>query len=370
MNQNPLESHNVDGSSPETGILQELSRSRAELKAIYDAAPVMMCVIDENRRVLFANPAFTRFTGVSEEKLLGGSACGVFGCINALEDPRGCGFGSQCPACTLLEAIEDTFASGVGHQNIEYSTTILHDTRSTDVYMLGSTALIASSEQRRLILCLIDVTDRTKAELKVQSLLHEKAILLKEAHHRIKNNMNMIKSLLSLQAMQEDEGACKDALNTAAGRVHSMMVLYDKLYQAEHQHELSINIFLEPLVKEILNTFDQVPAIKSDIHIEEITIKAQLLAPLAIIVNELITNSIKHAFKTVPEPRISLTATKQVKTVIIEYRDNGPGLTAEGVKNSRAGFGMQLIEMLVDQVNGNMEIKHSDETKIIVRFDV
>jgi len=66
----------------------------------------------------------------------------VFGCINALEDTRGCGFGSHCSDCTLLEAIEDNFESGTGHQNIEYSTTILRNSESMVVYMLGSTAII------------------------------------------------------------------------------------------------------------------------------------------------------------------------------------------------------------------------------------
>ena len=76
-----------------------LERSRAELRAIYENSPVLMCMLDSQRRVLYANRAFAEFTGVSESELIEGRACGVFGCINGLEDPQGCGFGPKCTAC-------------------------------------------------------------------------------------------------------------------------------------------------------------------------------------------------------------------------------------------------------------------------------
>jgi len=348
----------------------ELARSQAELKAIYDASPVMLCVVDARRKVLFANPAFTDFTGIPENELVGGSACGVFGCINALEDPRGCGFGANCSDCSLLAAIQDTLRTGKGHQNIEYSTTIARESGNRDAYMLGSMALIESFGEPRLLLCLNDVTDRKIAELKIQGLLREKAILLKESHHRIKNNMGMVKSLLNLQALQEKEGACRNALDTAAGRVHSMMLLYDKLYQAEHQHELSIRALLEPLVTELLSMFDHAPPVSTDITIEDFAVRAPLLSPLAIIVNELITNAIKHAFKSVPDPRISLSVVKDGSKVLMEYRDNGPGLHATNDGNGKTGFGMQLIELLVEQINGTVEFKRNGDTRYSIRFDV
>ncbi len=347
----------------------ELARSQAELKAIYNASPVMMCVVDKGRRVLFANPAFTRFTGVPENELKGGSACGVFGCINALEDSRGCGFGTNCSDCTLLAAMQDTLKTGKGHQNIEYSTTIVRGTESTPTFMLGSTALIDSIDEPRLLLCLNDVTDRKKAELEVQALLREKAILLKESHHRIKNNMGMVKSLLSLQAAQEDQGACRSVLETAAGRVHSMMVLYDKLYQAEHQHELYISAFLEPLVEEIVAMFDHSPAVSADIRLQDFAVRAALLSPLAIIVNELITNSMKYAFKNVSAPWISLSVSRIGTTISLEYKDNGPGLPEHSGQDRHAGFGLQLIELLVEQIRGTIEIKRNGEAAYILRFE-
>lgn len=347
----------------------ELAHSQAELKAVYDASPVMLCVVDRQRNVLFANPAFTDFTGVPEGELIGGCACGVFGCINALEDTRGCGYGSSCPDCSLIDAIQDTLTTGKGHQNIEYTTTIVRGSGSREVYMLGSTARIESFREPRLLLCLNDVTDRKKAELKVEALLREKTLLLKESHHRIKNNMGMVESMLKVQAREEMEGASRRALETATGRVHSMMVLYDKLYQSEHQHELNIRTFLEPLVQEIVAMGDRKPAISTDIAIQDFAIQAPRLSPLAIIVNELLTNSIKYAFKDVPDPRVSLSVSRTGTTVSLKYRDNGPGLPVSAGSGQHPGFGLQLIEILVKQINGSMEIKRNGEASCTIRFE-
>ncbi|NVN92358.1 MAG: response regulator [Desulfuromonadales bacterium] len=142
----------------------ELARSRAELKTIYDHAPVMMCLVDANRRVLYANPAFTAFTDVSGDDLIGGQTCDVFGCIDALDDPRGCGFGLNCPECTLRLAIEDTLKTGTGHHNIEKRTTLIRGDQLHEVVLLGSTAPIQVNDRYNLLLCLHDITGRKKTE--------------------------------------------------------------------------------------------------------------------------------------------------------------------------------------------------------------
>ena len=150
-----------------------LAHSRAELKAIYEHAPVMMCVLDEDRHILFANAAFTAFTGVSEASLKDGRACGVFGCINALDDPRGCGFGLECEHCAVRLALENTAKTGIGHANIEYQATFLRGEVQSEFTLLGSTALIQWFDQPRLLLCLNDITDRKQMEkaLRLQGLV-------------------------------------------------------------------------------------------------------------------------------------------------------------------------------------------------------
>jgi PAS domain S-box-containing protein len=143
---------------------EALAQNRVELKAIYDHAPVMMCVIDASRRVLYANRLFAAFTGVAENDLQAGHACGVFGCVNALTDPRGCGFGEDCDQCALRQAIEDTFRTGRAHWNIECRLLLERDSVRQEVVLLGATALIQADDRTNALLCLQDISGRVLAE--------------------------------------------------------------------------------------------------------------------------------------------------------------------------------------------------------------
>lgn len=141
-----------------------VARSRAELKAIYEHAPVLMCLLDARRRVIYANRAFTNFTGIPECELIAGRACGVFGCINSFDDPQGCGFGKKCVDCALLKAVEDTLKTGREHRDIEYKATLERQGIRRDVALLGATALVQAADQPTLLLCLVDITERKQAE--------------------------------------------------------------------------------------------------------------------------------------------------------------------------------------------------------------
>jgi PAS domain S-box-containing protein len=143
---------------------QELERSQSELKVIYEHAPVMMCTLDAERRVVYANDAFTKFTGVSEAELHDGRACGVVGCINATEDPAGCGFGPSCRDCLLRQAIEDTLQTGRSHRDVEYRATLVRGADKRAVVLLACTARIPAVEQALVLLCLHDITARVQAQ--------------------------------------------------------------------------------------------------------------------------------------------------------------------------------------------------------------
>lgn len=147
----------------------ELRKSRSELKAIYDLAPVMMCVVDRERNVIYANRALGAYVGVDPAELVRGRACGILKCVHAQEDARGCGFGSECEHCSLTLAMEMTFRTGESAKNIEYRTRLQLPPGPRDVVLLGSTALIDSGEEQRLLLCLEDVTERIHATEALQS---------------------------------------------------------------------------------------------------------------------------------------------------------------------------------------------------------
>ena len=145
-------------------IENDLESSRLELQTIYDNAPVMMCVVDEKRRIQFANKAFTALTGFTEEMIIGGVLGGVIGCINSFDNVKGCGYGPKCGSCKLRIAMDQTHKTGIGVTNIEYNSTLKIGGKSAEIYLLGSTALIKSNKNENLLLCLHDITDRKHAE--------------------------------------------------------------------------------------------------------------------------------------------------------------------------------------------------------------
>lgn len=141
----------------------ELGRHEAELRAIYDSAPVMLCMIDGDQRVRYVNRAFEVFTGVSGDGAQARRAGGVLGCINAWDDPRGCGFGPHCDECALRRALLETRDTGVSLSGVEHRTTLLLDAGPKEVVLRVSTARL-SLEGQPLLLCLVDVTRERLAE--------------------------------------------------------------------------------------------------------------------------------------------------------------------------------------------------------------
>ncbi len=143
---------------------EQLRFSREELESIYHHSSIMMCTLDRDRRVLRANRAFMDFAGVPEKELLQGRACGAIGCINARDDKRGCGFGPRCEACRIRITIEDTLATGAAHQNVECAATLEHTGARRDIVLLGSTVLILGPREPHVLLTLLDITARLRAE--------------------------------------------------------------------------------------------------------------------------------------------------------------------------------------------------------------
>ncbi|ADQ80307.1 multi-sensor signal transduction histidine kinase [Paludibacter propionicigenes WB4] len=165
----------IDSEEERKQAEEALEKSRNELKTIYDYAPVMMCVVDEKRQIQFANKAFSSLTGVSEVDLIGDVVGGVVGCINSFESPKGCGHGSKCSECSLRMAMESTFITGEGHQNVEYQSVFRINNVEKDVSLLGSTAIINYGKSKSLLLCLHDITARKQAE----DALHKSEMLLR-----------------------------------------------------------------------------------------------------------------------------------------------------------------------------------------------
>lgn len=145
-----------------------LEESRAELKTIYDSAPVMMCMLDKDGSILFSNDEFTEFVDLTQDEISHRYIGDVLSCYQSLLNRSGCGNGRLCNQCNLRNAIETVYIENVGLKNIEYHSKLFIGGVEKDVYLLGSTSLIYSGGEKKILLCLYDITSRKEAEKALQ----------------------------------------------------------------------------------------------------------------------------------------------------------------------------------------------------------
>lgn len=214
-----------------------------------------------------------------------------------------------------------------------------------------------------------EITDRKRDENKIKMLLHEKELILKEVHHRIKNNMNTIYGILLLQAKTLTEATTITALEDAASRVRSMMMLYDKLYQSTDVNQLALADYLHPLIDEIVANFPNSRFVTIEKKFDDCILDAKRLQLLGIIINELITNIMKYAFSGRTDGIISVCASVKKGLVSIIIEDNGNGMSEEVSFEKSTGFGLVLVQGITQQLNGKIRIERIGGTRIVLEFN-
>ncbi len=183
----------------------------------------------------------------------------------------------------------------------------------------------------------------------------EKIVMLQEIHHRVKNNLQIISSLLRLQANQTGNNTIKEEFQEAVNRVSSMALIHEKIYQTDDLSSVDIKNYLESLINDILKSYVIDTEFFFSIESNVKKFHIDTLIPLSLIFNELITNSIKHGFINQKEKEITIKIEKQ-KGVKINYRDNGLGFS----ETSKKGFGSLLIDTFTEQLEGSFNIDHSN----------
>ncbi len=212
---------------------------------------------------------------------------------------------------------------------------------------------------------------RKQAEEQIKSLLQEKELLLKEVHHRIRNNMSTIKGLLSLQSETLDNVEAKMALKEAENRVQSMLVLYDKLFLSSDFQNISTKQYFETLIDEIINNFPNNDIVSVTYEIEDVMLNAKTIFDLGIIINELITNTMKHAFVGKVSGKILASLSVDQGHAIFTIQDDGTELPESvSFENPSNGFGFKLVSMLVNRHDGSIETERGEGTKFTIKFNI
>lgn len=211
---------------------------------------------------------------------------------------------------------------------------------------------------------------KQKAEQRISKMVTEKDMLLREVHHRIKNNMSTVANLLSLQADMVDSPDAREALEEAHGRVRSMLIIYQRLYQSDAYGQLQIREYIESLADEIQGSFNEGYRISVNIDVEDFTMDAGRLFYLGILTNELLTNSVKYAFPGERKGNIYIRAhyDETHKTAHLQIKDDGIGFPANFDRQKDAGFGLTLIDIISSQLNAESSFETENGTSFCIRF--
>jgi PAS domain S-box-containing protein len=216
----------------------------------------------------------------------------------------------------------------------------------------ANSALLAENQQRSL------------AEEKLKCSLVEKEILIKEIHHRVKNNLQVIISLLFLQAKKTDDPRSESALIDSQTRVKSMALVHEKLYQSDSLSSIDFHGYLQNLITNLMITYgvDQT-RVRITISVNELPLTINTAIPLGLIMNELVSNSLKYAFPNGQPGNLSVSGDIYENTMSVKVRDDGQGIPASLDWKHAESLGLHLVQMLIRQLKGTVELSRESGTE-------
>lgn len=212
---------------------------------------------------------------------------------------------------------------------------------------------------------LVVINDYIKQEEIIKKMLKEKEILLAEVFHRVKNNLNIVTSLLNLKKNATESEEVKEALEECRSRVFSMALVHQNIFN-NHEVGLNFSTYIENLVSEIANSLGINQQIDLDLETEDISLNLSNAIPCGIILNEIITNSYKYALSEKKRLQIQINVAKKDDLISIEVRDNGPGISEEILSKDNT-LGLELIQTLSEQLGG--ECSFSNNNGLVFHLD-
>jgi two-component sensor histidine kinase len=208
---------------------------------------------------------------------------------------------------------------------------------------------------------------RSTAEEQLRTSLHEKEVLLREIHHRVKNNLQIIVSLLYLQANKTDDPGFSEALMESQTRVRSMALIHEKLYQSDNLSSIDFEGYLKNLVANLMVSYGvDRSRVKVTIAVDSLPMTINTAIPLGLIMNELVSNTLKYAFPQGNSGEVSIRGSMEGDTIHICVRDNGRGIPESFDWKHADSLGLSLVQMLIRQLKGTIELSRNAGTEFTI----
>ncbi|MBM9578314.1 response regulator [Leptospira sp. 201903070] len=330
-------------------IEQRSKQTEEKLKGALDQLGAGIVTTDENGLLLFMNPAAEKLTGCKYEDHLGKPVQEVFNFKNGAGEIAG-------------NLVEEVILSRLPKEN--GNLILLSKNGTLQEVLLQSSPILGIEEKLTGTFNILRTKDQN-------STAGEKDTYLKEIHHRIKNNLTIISSIFSLRSGQAN-GESNEVLRESQNRLRAVALLHEILYESKDLSSISFELYVKKLTDALFEIYQvNRERVRLELNIQESKVKAETGMNLALIINELITNSLKHGLADSKAGEIRIQFTKENDMLVLEVSDNGNGLPEESLrKRNPSSLGLSLVESLAKQIGGKIDLLNQEGACVKLRFPV
>ncbi|MCE5215269.1 MAG: PAS domain S-box protein [Methanobacterium sp.] len=329
---------------------EALKESESKYRNIFDNVQDVFYQTNQQGLIVEISPSIRRYSGFDREELIGKPVDTLY------SDPE--------DRKKLIETI--TKKGEISDYEVKLrdkDNNLLYVSTNAHVWLDGNNNPIGIEGSLR------DITERKKMEISLRNVLKEKEMLLKEIHHRVKNNLFIISSLLELQSHYIQDKHSRNIFKESQNRAKSMALIHERLYQSTDLKNIDFGDYIQILSNEIFSTYaDDSGNITLDVDVEDIKLDLNTAIPLGLIVNELITNSLKHAFPTGEIGIVKVGFHPEDDKYVFTVEDDGVGFPEDIDFQNTDSLGLQLVNSLTAQIDGEIELIRAGGTRFKITF--
>jgi PAS domain S-box-containing protein len=328
-----------------------LIESESRYRSIFEHTGTATMIIEEDKTISLANSGFEILSGYTKEEVENQMKWTEFVEGKDLEK---------------MKRYHSMRRRNPEHTPLNYEFSLIDRDKNKKNVFVTVTSIIGSNKS---LASLIDITARKKAENNLKKSLNEKEMLLKEIHHRVKNNLMVISSLLNLQSKYIKDKAALDIFRESQNRADSMALIHERLYSSTDLKRIDFGDYISTLSTELFHTYITDPRrIKLKLNLENLMVDINTTVPLGLILNELITNSMKHAFPKGKSGEIKIEFNKKDDEFILSVSDTGVGFPKGIDFRKTDSLGLQLVNNLTSQIHGIVELNVDNGTEFTIKF--
>ncbi|MGB9980064.1 PAS domain S-box protein [Methanobacterium sp.] len=318
-------------------------------KSIFENTGTATVIVEDNTTLSLSNTGFEKLSGYNKEEIENKMSLKQFVAAEDLEKVLKYHRLRRIDSSLVPSNYEFKFIDKEGNiKNVAFRVGLISGTKKS----------VAS---------FLDITERKKSRLKLQQSLYEKEMLLREVHHRVKNNMQIISSLLSLQSKYINDTVDLKLFRESQGRIRSMALVHEKLYQSESLVKINFKDYINSLISNLMYTYNTHIDLRQ--NIDDIYFDIETAIPCGLIINELVTNSVKHAFPNQFNGLICIELVRADNKLKLVISDNGIGLPEDFSLDNNDSLGLQLVQMLVNQLNGEIRVNSDNGAVFTIHFE-